>query len=109
MGGIGGKDVEARGRTDRMRFVFEPTGQCRQVWREKGHSLSGEPAERTLVTAMAGRAMVDGRFVFVDLDAELSGVPKKRLQLGGDRPVIGAGESGRGKSWRRRGGEELND
>jgi hypothetical protein len=53
--------------------------------------------------------MVDGRFVVVDVDAELGGVAKKRLELGGDRRVISPRESGRGKSWRRRGGEKLND
>ena len=58
---------------------------------------------------MAGWVVVDGRFVVVDLDAELGGVAKKRLELGGDRRVISPRESGRGKSWRRRGGEKLND
>ena len=92
-----------------MRFAFKPTGQGRQVWRDKGHSLSGEAAERTLIAAMAGRVVVDGRFVVVDLDAELSGVAKERLKLGRDRRVIGASESRRSKSGRRRGGEKLND
>ncbi len=53
--------------------------------------------------------MLDRRFVVVDLDAELGGVAKERLELGGDRRVVGAGESGRGESRRRRGGEKLND
>jgi len=92
-----------------MRLALKPTGQRRQVWRDKDHSLSGEPAKRTLIAAMAEWMMLDGRFVVVDLDAELGGVAKKRLELGGDRRVISAGESGRGKSWRRRGGEKLND
>ena len=92
-----------------MRFALKPTGQGRQVWRDKRHSLSGEAAERTLVAAMAGTGVLDRRFVVVDLDAELGGVAKQRLELGGDRRVIGAGESGRGKSRRRRGGEKLND
>jgi hypothetical protein len=92
-----------------MRFAFEPTGQRRQVWRDKRDSLSGEAAERTLIAAMAGWAMLDRRFVVVDLDAKLGGVAKERLELGGDRRIIGAGESGRGKSRRRRGGEKLND
>ena len=57
-----------------------------------------------------GRTGVLGRrFVVVDLDAELRSVAKHRLELGGDRRVIGAGESGRGKRRRRRGGEKLND
>jgi hypothetical protein len=58
---------------------------------------------------MAGRVVVDGRFVVVDLDAELSGVAKERLKLSGDRRVIGAGEGRSGKSRRRSGGEKLND
>ena len=48
-------------------------------------------------------------FVVVDLDAEFGGVAEKRLEFGGDRRVIGAGESGRGHRRRRRGGEKLND
>jgi hypothetical protein len=92
-----------------MRFAFKPTGRRRQVWRDKRHSLSGEAAERTLIAAMAGRVVLDGRFVVVDLDAELGGVAKQRLELGRDRRVIGAGESGRGESRRRGGGEKLND
>jgi len=92
-----------------MRLACESTGQRRQVWRDKRHSLSGEAAERTLIAAMAEWVMLDGRFVVVDLDAELSGVAKERLELGGDGRIIGAGESGRGKSRRRRGGEKLND
>jgi hypothetical protein len=92
-----------------MRFVFKPAGQGGQVWRDERHSLSGEPTERALVAAMAKWVMLDGRFVVVDLDAELSGVAKQRLEFGGDRRIIGAGESGRGKSRRRRGGEKLND
>jgi hypothetical protein len=92
-----------------MRFAFKPTGRRRQVWGHKRHSLSREPAKRTLIAAMAGSVMVDGRFVVVDLDAELSGVAKERLELSGDRRIIGAGEGRRGKSRRRGGGEKLND
>jgi hypothetical protein len=92
-----------------MRFACEPTGFRRQVWRDKRHSLSGKAAERTLIAAMARRVMVDGRFVVVDLDAELGGVAKERLKIGRDRRVIGASESGRGKSRRRGGGKKLND
>ena len=44
-------------------------------------------------------------FVVVDLDAELGGVAEKRLEFGGDRRVIGTGESGRGHRRRRRGRE----
>ncbi len=107
--GIGGKDVARRRGADRMRFAFNATGQFRQVWRDKRHSLGGEAAKRTLIAAMAKWAMLDGRLVVVDLDAELGGVAKERLELGGDRRVIGAGESGRGHRRRRGGGEKLND
>jgi hypothetical protein len=92
-----------------MRFAFKPTGQFRRVRRDKRHSLSGKPAKRTLITATAEWVMLDGRFVVVDLDAELGGVAKQRLKLGRDRRVIGAGEGRRGKGGRRRGGEQLND
>ena len=92
-----------------MRLALEPAGQGRQVWRDKGHRLGGEAAERALIAAMAGRRVLGRRFVVVDLDAELGGIAKERLKLGGDRRVIGAGESGRSKGRRRRGGEKLND
>jgi hypothetical protein len=92
-----------------MRFAFKPTGQGQQIWLDKRHSLSGEPAKRTLIAAMAGRVVLDRRFVVVDLDAELSGVAKERLELSGDRRIIGAGGGRRGKSRRRGGGEKLND
>jgi len=107
--GIGGKDVARRRGADRMRFAFNATGQFRQVWRDKRHSLGGEAAKRTLIAAMAKWAMLDGRLVVVDLDAELGGVAKERLKLGRDRRVIGASESGRGESRRRGGGKKLND
>jgi hypothetical protein len=92
-----------------MRFAFEPTGQRRQVWRDKRDGLSSEAAERTLIAAMAGWVMLDRRFVVADLDAELGGVAEERLELSGDRRIVGAGENGRGKSRGRRGGEKLND
>ena len=92
-----------------MRIAMEPLGQGRQVWRDKSDSLGGEAAEWALIAAMAGWVMVDGRFVVVDLDAELGGGAEKRLEFGGDRRVIGAGERGRGHRRRRRGGEKLND
>ena len=88
---------------------FRVDRQGRQVWRDKGQGLGGEAAERTLIATMAGRRVLGGRFVVVDLDAELGGVAKERLKLGGDGRVIGASESGRGKRRRRRGGEKLND
>jgi hypothetical protein len=92
-----------------MRLAIKSTGQGRQVWRDKGHGLGGEAAQRTLIATMAGRRVLGRRFVVVDLDAELGGVAKERLKLGGNRRVIGAGEGGRGKRRRRRGGEKLND
>ena len=58
---------------------------------------------------MAEWVVLDGRLVVVDLDAELSGVSKERLEFSGDRRIIGAGEGRRGKSRRRGGGEKLND
>jgi hypothetical protein len=83
--------------------------QGRQVWRDKGYGLGGEAAEWALIAAMAGRRVLGWNFVVVDLDAELGRIPEQRLKLGGDRRVIGAGESGRGHRRRRRGGEQLND
>jgi hypothetical protein len=106
---VGGENVAARGRADRLRFAFKPTGQGRQVWLDKRYSLSGEPAKRALIAAMAGWVMLDGRLVVVALDAELSGVSKERLEFSGDRRIISAGEGRRGKSRRRGGGEKLND
>ena len=99
----------ARRRADRVRVAVESLGRGRQVRRDKRHGLSGEAAERTLIATMAGRRVLGRSFVVVDLDAELGRVAKERLKLGGDRRVIGAGESGRGKRRRRRGGEKLND
>ena len=88
-----------------MRLAIDSAGQDRQVWRDKGHGLGGEAAQRTLIAAMAGRRVPGWNFVVVDLDAELGGVPEKRLEFGGDRRVIGAGESGRSHRRRGRGGE----
>jgi hypothetical protein len=92
-----------------MRLAIKSTRQGRQIWRDKRHGLGGEAAERTLIATMAGRRVLGRSLVVVDLDAELGGVAKERLELGGDRRVIGAGESGRGDRRRRRGGEKLND
>jgi hypothetical protein len=92
-----------------MRVAFEPIRQGRSVGRDKRHSLSGETAERTLIAAMAGRRVLGRSFVVVDLYAELGGVAKERLKLGGDGRVIGASKGGRGHRGRRRGGEKLND
>jgi hypothetical protein len=109
LGGIGRKNVPDGRRADRVRLAIDSAGQDRQVWRDKGHGLGGEAAQRTLIAAMAGRRVPGWNFVVVDLDAELGGVAEKRLEFGGDRRVIGAGESGRGDRRRRRGGEKLND
>ena len=92
-----------------MRLAIKSTRQGRQIWRDKGHGLGGEAAKRTLIATMTGRRVLDRSLVVVDLDAELGGVAKERLELGGDRRVIGAGESGRGERGRRCGGEQLND
>lgn len=101
LGGIGGKNVANRRRAGRMRVAFAPLGQSRQVGRNIGRGgLSGEAAERTLIAAMAGRRVLAGGALIVDSDAKLRRVAKNRL--GGDRGVIGAGESGRGKRGRRR-------
>jgi hypothetical protein len=90
-------------------MAFKPTVRRRQVWRDKRHSLSGEAAERTLIAAMAGRAMLGGRFVVADLDAELSRVAEERFEFGCDCRVIGAGEGGCGDRRWRGGGEKLNN
>ncbi len=57
---------------------------------------------------MAG-PVLPRRALIVGMGAELRRVAEKRLELGGDRRVIGAGESGRGHRRRRRRGEKLND
>ena len=92
-----------------MRLAVEPAGQDRELRRDEGHSLSGEAAERALIATMAKRRVPGRNFVVVDLNAELRRVAEQRLESGGDRGVAGAGGNGRGKSRRRRGGEELND
>jgi hypothetical protein len=91
-----------------MRFAFEPTGQSRQVRRDKRHGLSGEAAKRTLTAAMAEGVMLNRRLVVVDLDAELGSVAKKGLELGGDRRIIGASEGWRGESRPGCDGEQLS-
>jgi len=49
------------------------------------------------------------RALIAGVGAELRISAEDRLELGGDRRVISARESGRGKGWRRRGGEQLDD
>ena len=108
--GYGGKDVARRRRADRMRLAYRfgragPAGPARQTPRPGRRSGRADIDRSNGRTAHAAPA----RLVVVDLDAELRGVAKERLELGGDRRVIGAGESGRGHRRRRRGGEKLND
>ena len=92
-----------------MRVAVEPLGQSRQVGRNIGRGgLSREAAERTLIAARAG-AVLAGSAPIVGVGAELSRVAEQRFKLGGDRGVIGAGESGRSDRGRRRGGEKLNE
>jgi hypothetical protein len=101
--------VLTRRRADRVRVRREPLRQGGQLRRNKRYGLRGEAAERALIAAMAGRRVLGRSLVVVDLDAELGGIAKERLKLGGDRRVIGAGESGRGHRRRCRSGEKLND
>jgi hypothetical protein len=91
-----------------MRVGVERLRQGRRVGRDKRHGLSGEAAERTLIATMAG-SVLRRRALIVGMGAQLRCVAKQRLELGGDRSVVGAGESGRGQSRRRRGREKLND
>ncbi len=109
LGGIGGKNVLARRRANRMRVALEPFRQDRQVGRHKGHGLQGAAAERALVAAIAARPMLARRAVVVDVGAELGIVAEQRLELGGDRRFIGAGEGGRRERGRRRDGEKLDE
>ena len=94
-----------------MRVAGEPLRQRRQVWRDIRHGLSGEAAEGTLIAAMAmaGRRVLAGRAVIIDVGAQLRCIAEDRLELGRDRRVIGAGECGRSERRRRGGGEQLDD
>ena len=58
---------------------------------------------------MAERRVLARRAVIVDVGAEFRRVAEDRLELGGDRRVIGAGEVRRCERGGRRGGEKLND
>ena len=106
----GKNDLRGR-RADRMRVAGEPLRQRRQVWRDIRHGLSGEAAEGTLIAAMAmaGRRVLAGRAVIIDVGAQLRRIAEDRLELGHDRRVIGAGECGRSERGRRGGGEQLDD
>jgi hypothetical protein len=57
---------------------------------------------------MAG-PMLRRRTLIAGMGAELRRVAEERLEPGGDRRVIGAGESGRDHRGLRSGGEKLND
>jgi hypothetical protein len=105
---MGGKNLADGRRADRVRVAVEPLRQRRQVRWDKRHRLSGEAAERTLIATMAG-PVLRRRALIVGMDAELRRAAKQRLEFRCDRCVIGSGESGRGQSRRRRGGEKLND
>ena len=92
-----------------MRVSLEPFRQSRQVRRNKGDSLQGAATERALVAAIAARPMFAGLPMIVDVGAELGIVAEQRLELGGDRRFVGAGEGGRRERGRRRDGEKLNE
>jgi len=106
---MGGKNLAAGWRGNRMRVAVEPLRRGRQIRRDERDGPSGEAAEGTLIARMAGGRAFSRNFVVVDLYAELRRVAKQRLKLSGDRCLIGAGESLRGLSRRCRGGEKLND
>jgi len=106
---MGGKNLAAGWGTDRMRVAVEPLRRRRQIRRDERDGPSEEAAKRTLIATMAGRWVFRRNFVVVSLYAKLGRIAKQRPKLGGDRCVIGAGESGRGQSRRCRGGEKLND
>ena len=86
-----------------------PVPEDRQVGRSKGHGLQSGAAERALVAAIAARPMLARRAVVVDMGAELGVIAEQRLELGGDRRFIGAGEGGRREGGRRRDGEKLDE
>ena len=79
-----------------------PAGQTPRPARRSGRADIDRSNDRT---ARACRA----RSVIVDVGAELRRVAEDRLELGGDRRVIGAGESGRSERGGCRGGEQLNN
>ena len=91
-----------------MRLALSLSGRG-GIGRDKRHDLTDNPAERTLIAAMAARRMLARRAVVVDVGAEFSSVAEKRLELGGDGRVIGAGEVRGRQRWGRRGGEQLNN
>ena len=78
-----------------MRVAVEPFRQRRNSGGTKATACSGEAAERALIAAMAERAMLAGRALIVDVDAEFRRVAEDRLELGGDRRVIRADKGGR--------------
>ena len=92
-----------------MRVAVETFRQRRNVGGYESHGLRGEAAERALIAAMAERAMLAGRALIVDVDAEFRRVAENRLELGSDRRVIRADKGGRSDRRRRRSGEQLKD
>ena len=74
----------------------------------QGHGLQSAAAERALVAAIAARPML-ARPMIVDVGAELGIIAEQRLELGGDRRLIGAGKGGRREGGRRRDGEKLDE
>jgi hypothetical protein len=92
-----------------VRVGVEPFRQGRRVGRNERHGLQSAAAERTLVTAIAAWPMLAGLPMIVDVGAELGIIAEQRLELGGDRRFIGAGEGGRRERGRRRHGEKLDE
>ena len=76
-----------------MRVAIDSARQDRRLWRHERRYVGGAAAEKTLITAMAG-AVLRRRALVLDMDAELRRFAEDRLKLGGDRRIIGAGESG---------------
>jgi hypothetical protein len=108
LSGTAEKSKEVRSSADRLR-IGDPFRQRRNVGGDESHGLSGEAAERTLIAAMVERRVFARGAIVVDMRAEFRCVAEDRLELGGDRRVIGAGEGRRSERGRCRGGEKLND
>ena len=58
---------------------------------------------------MTAWRVLAGRAVIIDVGAKRRRVAEERLEFGGDRRIIGAGEGGRGERRRGSSGEKLND
>ena len=87
----------------------EPLRNGGAVRRDKRGDLRGEPAERALIVAMAGRGERRRRALVVDLHAQKRGVSEGRLQVGGDRSRIRARDPGRGQRLVIGDGDELDN